>query len=774
MIIFCDFTIMKRNILVAFLVSILFSGKSQLDSLSRLEYEVKLNDVWGYVDTSGNEYALVGLFNGISVVDISISSEPVEVYRSIGPETIWRDIKVYQNYAYVTNEAKNGIRIYDLSVLPNSYEIPFKDFDGEEDKKFNTAHNLFIDEKGRAFVVGTDRNKGMIIYDLLDDPWNPKEIGFYDEAYIHDIYVRNDTAYPAVILKGDFYILDISNMNAIQKVSSHPTKDLLTHNTWLSFDGNYLFTTDEVNGAEIGVYDIRDKQNPEKVEFYKARLLGYEMPHNVLVKDSLAFVSYYKEGVVVLDVSNPENLVEIDRFDTDIGSSEPGFSGAWGVYPFLPSGNILVSDIDNGLFVLGCVSQNAAYLEGVVRDKETLLPLNGVTVKVLEDGKEDKTYFDGIYKVGKINSGELRVEFSLTGYKTKVLNVEVSENEILIENVLLEKSDVGSLLINLSLGNNESSEGASVSIFGEDYQEEINFDSSGVIVNELPVGDYTVYIGKWGYTNYCVTTTIDSLGDSIFVELTKGYYDDFSANQGWAVFSKETDPVWQRAQPEPSFDTNTGLQYDPSEDASSGNCNEWAYCTGINSDVSATETTVNWTNYLVSPEFKISSPNSDATISYSYWLALSANSNDTVKVGLIYGEDTLYIQNYTVENDMLEWKKAVFKASDLFNSLGTFKFIVRVTDDLNPWDIVDFAIDEFLIEFENSIEEIKSNCLEPSDNGWKILCSNKRFSIINSVGQVIKIGASDFIDLRGYDSGVYIIKLEGGAPHKIYWNEEKW
>ena len=222
---------MKRNILVAFLVSILFSGKSQLDSLSRLEYEVKLNDVWGYVDTSGNEYALVGLFNGISVVDISISSEPVEVYRSIGPETIWRDIKVYKNYAYVTNEAKNGIRIYDLSVLPNSYEIPFKDFDGEEDKKFNTAHNLFIDEKGRAFVVGTDRNKGMIIYDLLDDPWNPKEIGFYDEAYIHDIYVRNDTAYPAVILKGDFYILDISNMNAIQKVSSHPTKDLLTHNT---------------------------------------------------------------------------------------------------------------------------------------------------------------------------------------------------------------------------------------------------------------------------------------------------------------------------------------------------------------------------------------------------------------------------------------------------------------------------------------------------------------------------------------------------------------
>jgi choice-of-anchor B domain-containing protein len=745
-----------------------------LDSLARLEYEVKLNDVWGYVDKLGNEYALVGLFNGMSVVDISNSSEPIEVFRSIGPETIWRDIKVYKNYAYVTNEAKNGMRIYDLSVLPNSYEVQFKDFDGEEQKKFKTAHNLFIDERGRAFVVGTNRNKGMIIYDLLDDPWNPKEIGFYDEEYIHDIYVRNDTAYPALINQGDFSILDISTTNAIQKVSSHPTKDLQTHNTWLSIDGNYLFTTDEVNGAEIGVYDIRDKQNPEKVEFYKSRLLGDEMPHNVLVKDSLAFVSYYKEGLIVLDVSNPENIVEIDRFDTDTKQSGPGFSGAWGVYPFLPSGNILVSDIDNGLFVLRCTIQNASYLEGVVKDKETLLPLNGVNVKVLEDGKEDKTYFDGIYKVGRINSGQLRVEFSLKGYKTNILNVAVSENKILFENILLEKKHTGNLLINLSLGNNESPNGASVSILGEDYQEEINFDSSGVIVNELPEGYYEVYIGKWGYANYCSTINMDSFGDSIFVEMTKDYFDDFSANQGWTVFSEGTNPIWERTQPNPSFNTNTGLQYDPSEDDSNNDCIDWAYCTGINSEVSASETTVNGTNYLVSPEFTISSPNIDATISYSYWLALSEKSNDTVKVGLIHGEDTLYSQKYTVDNDMLEWKKSVFKVNNLFNSFGTFKFIVRVTDDLNPWDMVDFAIDEFLIEFTNSIEEIKSICLAPSDNGWKITCSKRYFSVVNSVGQVIKTGTSDFVDLRGYQSGVYIIKLDGSRPYKIYWNEKKW
>jgi choice-of-anchor B domain-containing protein len=736
-----------------------------------LEYEVRLNDVWGYVDKSGNEYALVGLFNGMSIVDVSKSSEPVEVYRSLGPETIWRDIKVYENYAFVTNEAKNGMRIYDLSGLPDSYEIPFKDFDGEEDKKFDTAHNLFIDEKGRAFVVGTNRNKGMIIYDLLEDPWNPKEIGFYDEVYIHDIYARNDTAYPALINDGDFYILDLSDINAIQKVSSHPTKDLQTHNTWLSIDGDYLFTTDEVNGAEIGVYDISDKQNPEKVEFFKARLLGDEMPHNVLVKDSLAFISYYKEGVIVLDISNPENVVEVDRFDTDPSNNGPGSSGAWGVYPFFSSGKILVSDIEKGLFIFEFVSQNAAYLEGTVKDKETLLPLNGVIVKVLENGKEDKTYFDGIYKVGRINSGELRAEFSLTGYKTKILNVEVSENQITLKDVLLEKKEVGSLVINLSLDDSDIPNEVSVSILGKDYQKEIKVDSSCVVLNELPEGDYTVYIGKWGYANHCFTINIDSFGDSVFVELTKGYFDDFSANQSWNVFSVEGDPIWERAQPKPSFDTNTGLQYDPSEDASNTDCNDWAYCTGINSEISATETTVNWTNYLVSPEFKISSPYVDATISYSYWLALSENSNDTIKLGLISGEDTTYFKKYTVDNEMLEWQKSKFKVSNLFNSSGTFKFIVRVTDDLTPWDIVDFAIDDFLIEFENSIEEIKSICLEPSDYGWKIICGKKHFSIMNSIGQVIKIGNSDFIDLIGCKSGFYVVRLEGSPPCKIYWNE---
>ena len=765
---------MKKFLVAGFLVSMFFSSKCQLDSLSRIEYDTKLNDVWGYVDTSGNEYALVGLRNGLSIVEVTNPSNPIEVYRSSGPQTIWRDIKVYGNYAYVTNEADSGLRIYDLSVLPISHEIPYKDFDGEDGKNFETAHNLFIDEKGRAFVVGTNRSNGMIVYDLVDDPWNPKEIGFYADAYIHDIYVRNDTAYPALIVQGDFYILDVSDMNNIQLVSSHPTKDLQTHNTWLSMDGNYLFTTDEVDGAEVGVYDVSDKSNPEKVEFFKSRLLGDEMPHNILVRDSVAFISYYKDGIIALDVSNPENVLEVGRFDTDKSESGPGSSGSWGVYPFLPSGNILASDIENGLYVLGFSNQNAAYLEGIVKDKQTGFPLSGVSVKVLEEGKEDETYFDGAYKVGKIGGGELLVEFSLSGYKKKTLTIDVIENQIHTEDVLLEKLETGSFVMNLSLQDGVNPSGASAHIYGENYEQKVDFDSSGTLVRKLPEGDYTVYVGKWGYANYCFNQTLDSLGDTVLVELVKGYYDDFSANQGWQVYSVHEDPIWERTQPKASYSSTTGMQHDPSEDATIDDCNDWAFCTGINENFSASSTTVNWTNFLVSPEVEISSPNVEATISFSYWLGFSEQSNDTIKVGVVHGSDTTYLKYYTSNDELLQWKEASFTIGNVINSSSSFKFIVRVTDDLDPWSMVDCAIDEFSVVFSNSVDETVQDCLESLNNGWMNYCENKEYFIMNSIGQVVKIGQDDFIDLKGFESGVYIIKVKGYIPQKIYWNEEKW
>jgi hypothetical protein len=56
----------------------------------------------------------------------------------------------------------------------------------------------------------------------------------------------------------------------------------------------------------------------------------------------------------VLDISTPATPQELGFFDTFPAPSAntANFNGAWGVYPFLPSGNIIVSDIEFGLFVI--------------------------------------------------------------------------------------------------------------------------------------------------------------------------------------------------------------------------------------------------------------------------------------------------------------------------------------------------------------------------------------------------------------------------------------
>ena len=156
---------------------------------------------------------------------------------------------------------------------------------GEFGQEFTKAHNLFIDSNGIAYIVGTNRDQDMILYDLKTDLWQPKEVGSFKNNYIHDIYVRDDTAYASAISDGVIQILDVTNKEAIEIISSHKTGYSQTHNAWLSDDGNYLFTTDEIDGAPIEVFDVSDKFDPEKVETFQVRQFGDEMAHNVFFKD---------------------------------------------------------------------------------------------------------------------------------------------------------------------------------------------------------------------------------------------------------------------------------------------------------------------------------------------------------------------------------------------------------------------------------------------------------------------------------------------------------
>ena len=124
------------------------------------------SDIWGYVDQSGNEYAIVGLNDGTSVVDISDPANPVEVFYEPGMNSIWRDIKTWGDYAYVTTEAANGLLIIDLSTLPGNTNLTTSYYTGPTGNEWESAHNLYIDENGYCYIFGANRGEGGTI--ILD------------------------------------------------------------------------------------------------------------------------------------------------------------------------------------------------------------------------------------------------------------------------------------------------------------------------------------------------------------------------------------------------------------------------------------------------------------------------------------------------------------------------------------------------------------------------------------------------------------------------------
>ena len=180
--------------------------------MSHVTFNEELNDIWGYTAPDGTEYALVGSHSGTYIFDLTDPSAPVQRAFLAGPSSIWRDIKVWNHYAYVSNESADGLLIINLATLPDSVQT--KRWNGSGNVNFTSAHNVFVDEKGYLFVIGANyQNGGAIIADVKTDPWNPEVVTVYDQAYCHDIFVRGDTLWGAEIYNGVFSVVDISEFN---------------------------------------------------------------------------------------------------------------------------------------------------------------------------------------------------------------------------------------------------------------------------------------------------------------------------------------------------------------------------------------------------------------------------------------------------------------------------------------------------------------------------------------------------------------------------------
>jgi choice-of-anchor B domain-containing protein len=413
-------------------------------------------NIWGYAQ-NGKEYALLGctgsqtLTDACAIIDVTNSASPATIFRIPGPQSTWREIRTYGHYAYITTEAAStdfGVTIVDLQYLPDS--IRTKQWSGNG--AFGNVHALHIDN-GYMYLYGSQNSLslGGALIVSLTDPWNPTIVGAYNTRYIHDGTVLNNKMYAGEIFNGTFSIVDVTNKSAPVVLNTQITPSSFTHNTWLSSDNKTLYTTDEVADAFVAAYNVENTGNITELDRYKRANSGGAIPHNTYVLNNPAVTgnnsdyvhtSYYTQGVTIVDATNPNNLVEVAHYDTNPLTGS-GYEGVWGVYPYLPSGNLLVSDMQLGLFVLDPTYTRAAYVEGEVKDKNTNLPIPNASVKLLANGLSKQGKLDGTYKIGYALAGLHTIRYSAPGYKTIDVPTNFINATTLTQVALLEPGTTG-------------------------------------------------------------------------------------------------------------------------------------------------------------------------------------------------------------------------------------------------------------------------------------------------------------------------------------------
>lgn len=344
-------------------------GKWNNSSLPRLnDYQI-WSDLTCYYDSlTKKEYAIVGSIDSIYFFDITDPSNirlcDVEDGRS--NRVVNRDFECFSHYVYCVSDNRDwgSLQVFDLKYLPDSVHKVY-----DSDTLARNTHSIFIEAKSKRLYMCINRLKtgGVVGMDIisLEDPENPVWAGrlkvptFGDGApffrNVHEVFVRNDTAYCSVEYHGIwiFDLRDLNNQKWLTAIREYPENGY-NHSSSLDKTGRYLMFTDEIpNGMSVKIFDIQNIYEPKLVSMFRSN--PGATAHNAHWFGDFAYVSYYHDGVYVFDLGNPESPAMAGYYHTPAEwppQSYDGFRGCWGVYPWLPSGNIVASDMSEGLFVL--------------------------------------------------------------------------------------------------------------------------------------------------------------------------------------------------------------------------------------------------------------------------------------------------------------------------------------------------------------------------------------------------------------------------------------
>ena len=343
------------------------------------------NSLWGWTDPlDGKEYALMGCNNGISFVDVTDSDAPIYLGRlptfehphaGQAPEhegnSLWRDVRVYANHAFVVSEQpEHHMQVFDLTRLRSVASPPEEFVEDAVYEDISTTHTIAIDEvAGFAFLAGTNTCNGGLHMVNIQDPLNPTFAGCVSQdGYTHETqctmydgpdadYAGHEICFSSNV--DSVTIVDVTDKSNPVQISRNTYEGSgYTHQGWLTDDHKYFYLDDEldetggmVDKTRTLIWDFSDLENPKLIKEHLSREAASD--HNQYVKGDLLYQSNYRAGLRVLSIKDPVNPKEIAYFDTDpFRPNTAGFNGAWNIYPFFKSGSIIISSIEQGLFVV--------------------------------------------------------------------------------------------------------------------------------------------------------------------------------------------------------------------------------------------------------------------------------------------------------------------------------------------------------------------------------------------------------------------------------------
>jgi choice-of-anchor B domain-containing protein len=776
----------KATLLIVFAVAIGYCSFAQLNMelLSQVQYDQDLNDVWGWADPeTGIEYGIVGLRNGTSIVSLEDPENAVEVAYVPGPNTTWRDIKTWGHFAYVTNETSNGLLVIDMSNLPESVEYiewtPTIDGLGT----LSTCHNLYIDEFGFCYLAGCNLNNGgMLILNVDTETGEPEFVSAGPAVYAHDVFVKSNLMYASEIYVGAMSIYDVEDKQNLELLGQKNTPFNFTHNIWTNDAETVAFTTDERADAPVAAYDITDLDDIIELDLYNpiGSLGSGVIPHNVHVWDEYLLISYYTDGGRVVDASRPENLIEVGNYDTWLGG-DGGFSGAWGLYPFLPSQTVLVSDIDNGLYVLQPNFVRACWLEGIVTDEVTENTISGVTVEIdSEQPNFAETDVFGEFQTGQAISGTFEVTFKKPGYEDEVISVDLNNGVLTF--VEVEMSPLGMFAVSgetIEAQGGSAVAGTEVQLLGEELIYNVTADAAGNFsLAAVTEGTYDILAGKWGYLHTVLEgVEIDGV-TSVTIELEEGYQDDFFADLGWtSTADGATTGFWELGEPIGTMSGN-GLESNPDMDVD-GDIGNQCYITGNGGGGPGDDDVDDGIVTLTSPVMDLSNY-IEPVLSYAYWFTNSSGNNppnDQVVVRLTNGINEVEILNQNSSFPFWRTQENI-QIAGLLELTSNMQIIVETSDLPNSGNLVEAGFDAFLVSEEGTTSSVNDQHANIQFGAFPNPFTNQanlRFkldepyneaevTVYNAVGQLVEryplnSDAGSIMLAGELESGLYLVNL---------------